>query len=83
MTYGIQLHLYSPDLQAMGDCRVCGHGRDKPWHLHTRYRIEHDGFEGVGIGHYTTLEGKQGVVLQQINTRVVHVYGRQWLKETT
>lgn len=25
-------HLYSPDFQAMGDCRVCGHGPDKPWH---------------------------------------------------
>lgn len=25
-------HAYSPDHQAMGDCQVCGHGRDKPWH---------------------------------------------------
>lgn len=26
-------HLYMPDYQAMGDCRVCGHGLDKPWHV--------------------------------------------------
>lgn len=25
-------HTYSPDYQAMGDCRVCGHEQDKPWH---------------------------------------------------
>jgi hypothetical protein len=43
------------------------------------YRIEHDGFEGVQIGSYRTLEGKEGVVLQQNATRVVHVYGRKWL----
>lgn len=29
---GIKPHIYSPDYQAMGDCRVCGHGQDKPWH---------------------------------------------------
>jgi hypothetical protein len=28
----IEPHIYSPDYQAMGDCRVCGHGQDKPWH---------------------------------------------------
>lgn len=44
-----------------------------------KYRVEHDGFEGVEIGTYTTLEGKEGVVLQQTGTRVVHVYGRKWL----
>ena len=44
------------------------------------WRIEHDGFEGVEIGSYTTLEGKEGVVLQQIGSRIVHVYGRKWLK---
>jgi len=43
------------------------------------WRIEHDGFEGVEIGSYKTLEGKEGVVLQQIGTRVVHVYGKKWL----
>lgn len=47
------------------------------------HRIEHDGFEGVEIGSYTTLEGKQGVVLQQVGTRVVHVYGRKWLSGTS
>lgn len=31
----IKPHLYSPDYQAMGDCRVCGHDRDKPWHSMT------------------------------------------------
>lgn len=45
------------------------------------YRIEHDGFVGEVIGHYRTREGKEGVVLQQAGTRVVHVYGRRWLKE--
>ena len=28
----IKAHLYSPDYQAMGDCRVCGHGMDHPAH---------------------------------------------------
>lgn len=42
------------------------------------WRIEHDGFEGVQIGSYVTLEGKRGAVLQQIGTRVVHVYGEKW-----
>jgi hypothetical protein len=45
----------------------------------TVYRIEHDGFIGEVIGSYVTREGKSGVVLQQIGTRVVHVYGKQWL----
>jgi|SRR6185312_1306774 len=45
-----------------------------------RYRIEHDGFEGIQVGSYTTLEGKEGVVLQQIGSRVVHVYGKKWLQ---
>jgi hypothetical protein len=43
------------------------------------HRIEYDGFEGVEIGSYITLEGKRGVVLQQVGTKVVHVYGRKWL----
>ena len=45
-----------------------------------RYSIEFDGFTGTVIGSYTTLEGKEGVVLQQDGTRVVHVYGRKNLK---
>lgn len=44
------------------------------------YTIEHDGFVGSMQGSYITREGKRGVVLQQIGTRVVHVYGEKWLK---
>ena len=29
----IKPHLYFPDYQAMGDCRICGHDAKKPWHL--------------------------------------------------
>lgn len=76
----IELHNYSPDYQAQGDCRICGHDRDQPWHRGTRYRIEHDQFEGDVIGSYKTREGREGVVLQQVGTRVVHVYGRQWIE---
>ena len=43
------------------------------------YKIGHDGFVGTVIGHYTTTEGKEGVVLQQVGTKVVHVYGRKWI----
>lgn len=46
----------------------------------TAYRIEHDGFAGTVQGYYKTREGKKAVVLQQHGTKVVHVYGRQWLK---
>lgn len=42
--------------------------------------IEHDGFIGEVIGSYVTREGEKGVVLQQVGTLVVHVYGTQWLK---
>lgn len=45
-----------------------------------RYSIEFDDFVGTVIGSYTTLEGKEGVVMQQDGTRVVHVYGRKHLK---
>lgn len=45
------------------------------------FRVESDGFEGVIIGTYTTLEGKEGVVLQQVGTRVVHVYNKKWIVE--
>lgn len=44
-------------------------------HLGQHYTIEHDGFSGVVIGLYTTLEGKPGVVMQLDGARVVHVYG--------
>lgn len=43
------------------------------------HRIEHDGFEGTVQGHYVTREGKRGVVLQQVGTKVVHVYGEKWI----
>lgn len=43
------------------------------------YKIPYDDFEGVVIGTYKTLEGKEGVVLQQLGTRVVHVYSTRWL----
>ena len=42
--------------------------------------IEHDGFIGTVQGHYGTREGKRGVVLQQVGTKVVHVYGERWIK---
>lgn len=29
----IVAHHYSPDYQSMGDCRVCGHEQNKPWHI--------------------------------------------------
>ena len=45
------------------------------------HEIAHDGFQGTVIGHYITREGKRGVVLQQLDTRVVHVYGRKWLEQ--
>ncbi|MDQ0505958.1 gas vesicle protein [Xanthobacter agilis] len=45
------------------------------------YQIAHDGFEGEVIGSYRTREGKDGVVLQQVGTRVVHVYGCKWLQK--
>jgi hypothetical protein len=44
-------------------------------------RIDHDGFEGIIIGRYKTNEGKRGVVLQQVGTKVVHVYGERWIPE--
>ena len=45
------------------------------------FTIEHDGFCGSVVGFYNTREGKDGVVLQHLPTRVVHVYGRKWLKQ--
>jgi hypothetical protein len=37
----IEPHAYSPDYQAMGDCRVCGHQQDRPWHA-THQRLPAD-----------------------------------------
>jgi hypothetical protein len=31
----VKPHIYAPDYQAMGDCRVCGHEENKPWHLYS------------------------------------------------
>lgn len=55
-------------LDAVDVCRPIGH-----------VTFAHDGFSGDIIGHYTTREGKRGVVVQQDGTRVVHVYGEKWL----
>jgi len=43
------------------------------------YRNPNDGFVGTKIGEYVTREGEHGVVLQQIGTKVVHVYRLKWL----
>jgi hypothetical protein len=42
MSDAIKPHLYSPDYQAQGDCRVCGHGPEASWHkdLEERLRIQ-------------------------------------------
>lgn len=42
------------------------------------YRIDHDGFTGTRQGSYVTREGKRGLMLQQLGTKVVHVYGEKW-----
>lgn len=41
----------------------------------TTYGVEYDGFVGTLQGGYVTREGRVGVVLQQLNNRVIHVYG--------
>ncbi len=38
------------------------------------YYVEYDGMIGTIQGHYTTREGHKGVVLQQVGTKIVHVY---------
>lgn len=54
---------------------------DRVISLGEKFTIDHDGFIGTVVGFYTTLEGKRGVVLQQVGTRVVHVYGEKWLRD--
>ena len=49
----------------------------------TRLHVKHDGFSGVVIGYYLTLEGKPGLVLQLDNAKVVHVYSVKWFEATT
>jgi hypothetical protein len=65
--------------------RICDAARQSGaglWDMGRTYTIAHDGFFGKIIGSYITKEGKEGVVMQQIGTRVVHVYGRKWLTIT-
>lgn len=45
-----------------------------------KFHIEHDGFVGTVIGEYKRLDGYEGVVMQQDGTKIVHVYGKKWLK---
>lgn len=45
------------------------------------YTVEYDGMIGNIIGHYTTREGRKGVVLQQVGTKIVHVYNEQRIVE--
>lgn len=45
------------------------------------YKVEYDGMLGNIIGRYTTREGKKGVVLQQVGTKIVHVYNEQRIEE--
>lgn len=47
--------------------------------LGQRFTADYDDFTGTVIGSYKTREGKEGLVLQQDGTRVVHVYGRKRL----
>lgn len=72
-------HHYYPSVEHMGDCRICGNVAGHPIHLELIV-IDHDGFVGTPIGHYTRRDGKRGVVLQQVGTNVVHVYGEKWIK---
>lgn len=50
--------------------------------LGSRWMVERDGFIGTVQGWYITREQKEGVVLQQENTMVVHVYNSKWLVST-
>jgi hypothetical protein len=47
------------------------------------YSVEYDSFVGTMQGSYVTREGREGVVLQQVGTKVVHVYGRNRIKRHT
>lgn len=50
--------------------------KDEEESLGMRVSVEYDGFTGTIIGSYMTREGKEGWVIQQDGTRVVHVYGK-------
>lgn len=45
------------------------------------YKVEYDGMIGTIVGHYTTREGRKGVVLQQQGTKIIHVYNEQRIIE--
>ena len=45
------------------------------------FKVSYDGFVGKVIGFYKTHEGKEGVVMQQNATQVVHVYNvARWVE---
>jgi len=50
-------------------------------HLGDTYHVEYDRFIGEVIGYYLTRENQKGVVLQQIGTKVVHVYHTRHLRK--
>jgi hypothetical protein len=49
----IKPHIYCPDYQAIGDCRICGHRQNVPWHQYmptyiydkTFMNVAHDDIE--------------------------------------
>lgn len=57
-------------------------GMAQDWPLGRELKVGHDGFIGNIIGHYETRERKRGLVLQQLKTRVVHVYGVKWFLDS-
>lgn len=43
--------------------------------------VRYDGFVGVLLDPYTTLQGRRGWTVQLMNAKVVHVYGEDRLEE--
>lgn len=72
---GIDAYDAAADLMASKDAAF----KDM-WPIGRLFRIEHDGFVGMIIGHYARRDGKRGIVGQQTGTNIVHVYGEKWLK---
>lgn len=52
---------------------------EQKYPIDSRWHIGHDGFVGTVRGYYIRRDGKRGVVLQQDETNIVHVYGERWL----
>lgn len=77
---GKRVNLSGTDLMPMDEVRQLDLAPVGEPPIGTTFTIEHDGFTGTVQGYYTTREGKKGVNLQQVGTRVVHVYGEKWLK---